>query len=162
MHRPRVSGVRRSPALWLAGLAATAVLLYTVWVGQDPVPVDLGNDDPDARKVSASCSRFGRALPEERGSLERRPTVAGTPPGWAAYGDPMVIVRCGVPVYTRYKAGDELIVINDVAWDIDERAGGVVGALPRSLVNVEVYIPRKYKAELLSLLSEAVKQAQPL
>lgn len=80
----------------------------------------------------------------------------------AAYGDPAVVVVCGAPLSGRFTPGDPLLAINDVAWFAEERSGAVVFSLPRAIVNVEVTIPRKYPAELLSLLTDAVKQAQPL
>ncbi|HVE98295.1 MAG TPA: DUF3515 domain-containing protein [Mycobacteriales bacterium] len=155
----------RHPRLLWAG--AVLVVLGT-WVAfavvRDPPPVDLtGIAHPRNPSVEAACRRFATALPDDLGGLDRRRSTSGTPLGYAAYGDPEIVIRCGVPVFTRYQPGDELIVINGVQWDIDELdGGGLRCSLPRALVNVEVSIPGRYKAERLALLTDAVKQAQPL
>ena len=131
---------------------------------RDPPPVDMSRRaHPRSAAVDAACRRFAAALPDDLGGLDRRRTTRGTPAGFAAYGDPAIEVRCGIPVFTRYRPGDELIVINGVQWDIDELDGGWLRcSLPRALVNIEVSIPGQYKAERLALLTDAVKQAQPL
>lgn len=146
-------------------MAAVAALGgWVVWaVARDAGPVDIRVDPtPRSAAVEAACRRFAEALPDDLDALERRRLARPVPAGYAAYGDPAVVVRCGVPVSTDYRAGDQLIVINGVAWDIDENEDGSLRcSLPRAAVNVDVVIPGRYKAERLSLLTDAVKQAQP-
>ena len=125
-------------------------------------PVDLAAYPSPAAASAGPCAKLAAALPASLGSLDRRDITVDRP-GWAAYGEPAVEVRCGVPPSERYQPGDQLISVNDVAWYPDEsREGGVDFSLPRSVVNVSVWIPSAYRADLLSLLSDAVKAAQPL
>ena len=155
--------VVRRPAV----VAATALVVSAFAVGilarrSGRGPVDLPAEAAPATSAKAPCERFERRLPDRLGSLERRDTRPERP-GFAAYGDPAVVVRCGVPASARYRSGDQLIAINDVAWYADEsRPGGVDFSLPRSIVNISVWIPAAHRAELLSLLTDAVKDAQPL
>ena len=125
-------------------------------------PVDLSRHPEPATSAAASCRRFEAALPDRLGRLDRR-QITTERVGWAAYGDPAVEIRCGVAASSSFQPGDQLLAVNDVAWYADEsRPGGVDFSLPRSIVNVSVWIPAAYRAELLSLLTDAVKQAQPL
>ncbi len=129
---------------------------------RDDSPVNLAAYPAPPSGTAPACARFAAALPDRLGSLKRRDVVPERP-GFVAYGDPAVEVRCGVPASERYRPGDQLISVNDVAWYADEsRPGGVDFSLPRHVLNISVWIPDDYKAELLSPLTDAVTRAQPL
>jgi hypothetical protein len=110
--------------------------------------------------AAAACARFADRLPESLGNgLPRRDTVPRDP-HIASYGDPPVVVRCGAPRTTAYRAGDQLFEVNGVRWFAEERAREVVWSLPRAFVNVEVTVPRAWTGDRLALLSPAVEAAQ--
>ncbi|MDN5744441.1 MAG: DUF3515 domain-containing protein [Nocardioidaceae bacterium] len=75
------------------GLAAGCLLLLTACGG----PVDIDIDVPDLSGAEAeACAAFAADLPEvlnERARTEIEPSDAPA----AAYGDPAIVVRCGVP-----------------------------------------------------------------
>ncbi|HVF20560.1 MAG TPA: DUF3515 family protein [Mycobacteriales bacterium] len=153
----------RRPAVVVATALVVSVVGWQVVESRRTAdPVDVSRYPAPAAATSRPCAQFAAALPDSLGSLDRRPVLADHV-GWTAYGEPAVVVRCGGSASTRYRPGDQMISINDVAWYADEsRAGGVDFSLPRSIVNVSVWIPSAYRADLLSALSGAVLAAQPL
>ncbi len=156
------AGVRRAYAVRIAAFVVTAFAVAGAGLALQRDADVLAVPDPQAPASAAgSCRRFAAALPDRLGELKRRRTTPDRP-GLAAYGDPAVLVRCGAALTGNYRVGDSLLAVNDVPWFAEERPDAVVFSLPRALVNVEVTIPRRYPAELLSLLSDAVRQAQPL
>lgn len=107
--------------------------------------------------AAAACVRFHEALPDDLGDdLPRRDTVPDEP-SVAAYGDPPVVVRCGVPPNTTYEPGDPLIDIDGVDWFPEERGEAVVWSLPKAFVNVEVTVPKPWTGDRLARLAAAVK-----
>ncbi|HVE63200.1 MAG TPA: DUF3515 family protein [Mycobacteriales bacterium] len=147
---------RRAAAL----VAVTVIVGVVAWVSRSPGRLTV--DDPGATASTATaCGRFDDALPHQLGALDRRGTNVDRV-GVAAYGEPAVVVLCGAPLSGRFRPTDPLLAINDIPWFAEERPDIIVFSLPRSIINVEVRIPREYPAELLSLLTDAVRQAQPL
>jgi hypothetical protein len=89
---------------WLLGitLALPVVLVVGVLIAAavirgrpvDPLPL-AGVPAPGAD--SADCGHLLTALPDELdGALARRQLAAPAPPGAAAWGDPPVVLRCGL------------------------------------------------------------------
>lgn len=147
-------------------LAAALVLSAAAWLvldaRRDRTPADLSRHPDPSPSSTAACVRFAAALPDSLGRLDRR-RVVPIRPGFAAYGDPAVEIRCGVPASGAFRPGDPLIAVNDIAWYADEsQPGGVDFSLPRSVLNISVWIPARYRADLLSALTDAVRVAQPI
>ena len=152
----------RSTRLLLVG-AVLSPLAACRGGGLPPVPVTLP-PSPSAG-IEKGCVRFSAALPR---SLDVGEVVAKrrrTDPAdlrLAAYGDPPIVLRCGAPNDPTYKAGQPVLTIEGVQWFAHERKDDVVFSLPKAFVNIEVTMPRAYDAQLLALLSDPAKAAQPL
>ena len=110
----------------------------------------------DAATVSA-CAALLAALPAEIDpGVERRP-VSGAADRAAAYGDPAVVLRCGVPAPERVT---EPVQINRVDWSVRDSGAGfewtTVGRSPSVAVELpDVYEERGF-AELIVPLTGPV------
>jgi hypothetical protein len=82
----------------------------------DPLPVS-AVDAPGAG--AAPCSALMAALPDPLGSLPRRQLVQADDPslaGVAAWGEPAVILRCGVPTPEELSCSASIQVVDGVSW----------------------------------------------
>ena len=82
----------------------------------DPLPVS-SVDAPGA--TTAACTSLLAALPDPLGALPRRQLVQGDDPlmtGVAAWGEPAVILRCGVPTPQELTCFSPVQVVDGVAW----------------------------------------------
>ncbi len=133
--------------------------------GLPPVPVPPVPSASPA--VEKGCVRFAAALPKSLKigkdvELKRRRTDPAEL-RLAAYGDPAVVIRCGVPHSPNWKAGGPAFTAAGVSWFPEEQAdGAVVYSMPTAFVDIEVRVPSAYRGELLVLLSDAARAAQPL
>ncbi len=80
-------------------------------------------DSPDA-VASAACAAFSAALPAELSTVGERRDVTPESPLTAAYGDPPVGVRCGVPEPAGLAADALLITVDDIDWFAQELSAG--------------------------------------
>ncbi len=142
----------------LAGLIAASVAGCG---GSGPVAVPLpGPAPPDA----ALCARLHAGLPAKvggHGSREVKPQSEFT----AAWGNPPVVLTCGVPRPTGLNgSGIAPLGINGVAW-LQETGADAVGytAVDRG-VFVRVDIPKQYagQSSILIDLSDAVSRTLPM
>ena len=150
---------RRRPVLSNAG-AVACLLLVLVASCSGPVEVrPAASDDPAA----AACADLVDALPDRVSDVDRREVEpdAGTT---AAWGDPAIELRCGVPEPAGFDALSTCQITNDVAWFIPEEqvtgqpvdvAMTTIGRSP----GVEVSIPADYfpPAATMVDLADAVK-----
>jgi hypothetical protein len=82
----------------------------------DPLPVS-AVDAPGA--ADPSCTSLMSALPDPLGQLPRRQLDQGSDPslaGVAAWGEPAVILRCGLPTPQELTCSAPIQVVNGVAW----------------------------------------------
>lgn len=79
----------------------------------------------------------------------------------AAWGDPAVVLRCGVAVPSAPTT--QLLTIDGVDWIAEPSETGVTWTTTRRRVTVEVFVPKSYDSQgpLISDLAPAVKQADP-
>jgi hypothetical protein len=76
----------------------------------------------------------------------------------AAWGDPRIVLKCGVERPAAFEKTSEMVVVNEVAWFAEEQADGYVfTAVGRSPL-VEVYVPDTHQPEVNPL----VDLAQPM
>ncbi|HKR48258.1 MAG TPA: DUF3515 domain-containing protein [Pseudonocardiaceae bacterium] len=121
---PRAAGI---PG-WLLAIAVTLPVALVVGVlvvaaqirsrPQDPVRL-AGVPAPTAD--SADCTRLLAALPEkldggEHGPLTRRRLAIPAPVGAAAWGEPPVVLRCGLDRPDDLTATSRLLAISDVQF----------------------------------------------
>lgn len=130
--------------------------------GGGPVEVTLPQV-PDA--AHRSCARLADRLPASLGEgLERRETEPRSPLV-AAWGDPAVILRCGVQVDDDYRPGEQLIHANSgiVGWWQHKTGDTVVWQTPNTAVHVELIVPTKYEGHggMLARISPAVEAMGP-
>lgn len=144
--------------LLFAGLAACD--------GGAPGPVSVTPPRPTGLSA-AECAKLLEGLPNlvlEQEMREVDPADAST----AAWGNPPVMLRCGVERPARLEASSPCFVANHVGWFADESnpAEVVFTTIGRSTY-VEVTVPDEYPqpsgalAELASAVSNSTTQVQP-
>lgn len=81
-------------------------------ISTGPLPiVEVGQ--PDA--ATASCHKLMPALPQRLANAPRR-TLEGQTVGVAAWGDPAVILRCGLETPAELVCSSALVQVGDVSW----------------------------------------------
>jgi hypothetical protein len=105
-------------------------------------PVEVPAPDPAlAPDVAAACAQFIAALPQELSTVGQRRDVTPEPDLTAAYGDPAVGVRCGVPDPTSIAPTSTLVTVDDVDWFPEELTAGWRMTSVGRLANVEITVP---------------------
>ncbi|MFC7547595.1 DUF3515 family protein [Plantactinospora sp. GCM10030261] len=99
---------------------------------------------PDRAQVV--CRALIATLPGSVRDLRQRPVTAG-PEQNAAYGDPALLVRCGVPPVTA-SGTDDLWNINGVCWLPEQTPEAVVLTTVDREVPIAVTVPRAYPEAL--------------
>ena len=109
-----------------------------------------------AQPVVAACTALTERLPAELDKDVRRRAVTGDPGRTAAWGDPAVTLRCGVPLPDQTATP---LVIDGLAFVTDKQAGHVLWTTADRSVNVTLDIPTSYEqAYLVQALVPALKQ----
>lgn len=139
------------------GCALCAAVALTSCTG--PVPVEL--PDPDAA-ASDLCSDLATELPERLAGQESRATDPDSPLT-AAWGDPAIVLRCGVPDPEALEPTSQVFTVDGVDWFPEELTAGYLFTTYGRSVNVEVTVPDDYAPEAgpLTDLAAAVEQAVP-
>ena len=135
-----------------------------------PLGDDAGPAVPSpSGEAATACRALHRALPERVAELAHVATEPASP-YTAAWGDPAVELRCGVPepdVLTpggeHYNPTAEAVEVNGVSWLLDERDGGYRFTTTDRVAHVEVTVPDAYAPEvgLLTEFAGAVKNTVP-
>lgn len=116
---------------------------------------------PDA-SGAAVCAGLATALPGSLAGQTRRdvtPDAATT----AAWGDPPIVLRCGVPVPADRSPTSLLTTVDGVDWFAEELTAGMLLTTDGREVQVEVAVPDAYEpATVLSELAPAVLAADPV
>ena len=125
--------------LGLVGLLASGCGGGAVDVADAPGPSDLGT------RVSQECTDLLDALPDVLDGLQRR-EVAPEDAYAAAWGDPPVVLRCGVGRPAGFDAVSACQITNGVAWYIpDAQITGRPEAITMTTIGrspgVEVRLP---------------------
>jgi hypothetical protein len=157
---------RRRPVLLNVGVVAClATLALTSACSPGAVPVS-GVTSTDLSPADATaCGRLRDALPEKLDGLESR-AVEPEDAYAAAWGDPPVVLRCGVDEPQAFDEYSSCQITNGVAWFIpDEQITGepvdiTMTTIGRSPV-VEVRLPAEHfpPANAMVDLAPAIKQA---
>jgi hypothetical protein len=118
------TGQPQSRRNWRPWAAATVAVLVIVGVvvgsriastraaAQEPVTL-VGIDAPAG--ATAACRSVMAALPQSLGDLARRPTL-GDASASAAWGDPAVVLRCGLSDPQGLDCSAALTVVDGVSW----------------------------------------------
>ncbi len=124
--------------------------------------VPVAAPEPSA-PASQACLTLARSLPETVSRQERRPTDPSSPLT-AAWGDPAITLRCGVPRPAQLTPTSETAEVNGVAWLPVELTQGYRFVTVGRVAYVEVDVPEDYAPEVNSLvdLAAAVSASVPL
>jgi hypothetical protein len=157
-----VLGSRTPPGSSVVALAAVLgpLLLLVTGCGKEPVSI------PTLRLSAADqavCQRVTTALPDELGGQGRRKTQPAAALG-GAWGDPPMVLQCGVGRPPGLTRTSHCAVVNDVGWfapdaEVNDESSDVelttVGYRPY----VQLSVPAKYRG---SALAEAEVQLAPI
>ena len=144
----------RRPLLALA-LAVVALLSGCSAAVAVPEPT------PDEADRS-TCTALVAALPEEVEGGLRRTAEPGVLT--AAWGDPPITLRCGVPTPPALTPSSECLEVDGVGWFAEDGEGGVLFTTVGRAVAVEVGVPADYAPEVEPLvdLADAVSAHDPV
>jgi hypothetical protein len=128
----------------VAGVVTFAGLLLLAGCGGDSVHVD-GFHVSAAERTP--CARVLGDLPSKVAGQSRR-TVSGSAYA-AAWGDPAIVLRCGVPLPRGY-ASAPCITRNGIGWSIpltqaDDQGSDVVMTLAHRSLVLQVLLPARYR-----------------
>ncbi|MGW7519598.1 DUF3515 domain-containing protein [Streptomyces sp. NPDC054796] len=108
-------------------------------------------------KTAKSCRALHDRLPEHVNGQERIALEPGSP-YTAAWGDPAIELRCGVPRPAKLTPGSEhynptadAAEVNGISWLIEERDGGYRFTTTERAARVEVTVPDAYAPEVGAL-----------
>lgn len=153
----------------LIGLPALALLIATAGCSSADGSTSVAVPSPDAT-VTELCRKLDEALPEKAAGLSRKdpePRSALT----AGWGNPEIILRCGVPrppkmIDPRVAEGRDPDAVpggvNGVDWLQEKADGGFRFTTANRRVYVEVRVPEDVDSSgVLIDLAPAVKSAIP-
>jgi hypothetical protein len=130
-----------------------------------PSPVEVDAPRPASEDLDA-CRMLHDALPDTVADQRRRPESSET--DWvAAWGDPAIVLSCGVPEPEGFKRTSSCTTVNGVDWFIPEEQLEPSEAVDLTMTTVhreqyvEVRMPAEYwpPATTLADLSSAVSGA---
>ena len=124
--------------------------------------VDPPSPPPEGSTQAAACADFMAALPDELVDQSPRDTDPASDLT-AAWGQPAITVRCGVPDPAALNPASELTVVGDVEWFAEELTEGYAFTTYERVANVEVTVPDDYAPEIgpVSELSPLVAESVP-
>ncbi len=164
MLRQRPDPTRTVGAVACLGLLAA----LATGCGSGKVEVDSPElSDADAR----TCRKLVDALPNAVSDELRRPVEPEDAYG-AAWGDPAIVLRCGVPVPDGFDKFATCQVANDVAWfvpesQIEDQGADVVMTTVGRTLNVEVQVPDRYRppaaamVDLAGPIKRTIREVKP-
>jgi len=130
--------------------------------GGEPPAVVVDAPKFGGQSSQPACGRLAAALPAKVDDLRRRPTKPDVATV-AAWGDPPVVLRCGVGPPPELTATSQLSTVNDVDWSTDEQPTRRVWTTFGRSVNVEVSVPRSHQPAVGPVvdLAAAIKATDP-
>ena len=147
----------------MRGVVASALAVLTLALAGCSGAVEVDSPDVDAR-TRAACARFLDQVPEKVGDQARRKTEPASAPA-AAWGDPPIVVTCGVDLPDDFDAFALCQEVNGVGWYIPEEASNDQGSDVQMTTigyrpTVRIDLPAEYRppAAVLAEISDVVKQ----
>jgi Protein of unknown function (DUF3515) len=115
---------------------------------------------PDAA-TSANCTELISALPVQLGKLDSRPVFSNSA-AVVAWGDPPVVLRCGVAEPAGYRNDSELQTIDGVDFYVAQTPATTVWTTVDRPVYVEISVPTNYAgapvARLVTAITASLKE----
>jgi len=141
---------------------ACQVLLASLVTGCGAGNVEI--DTPELSGADAkACTDLVDALPDAVDDVARRPVEPDHAYG-AAWGDPAIVLRCGVPKAEGFDKFATCQVADDVGWfvpesQVEDQSADVVMTTIGFEQNVEVHVPARYRppAAVMVDLADAIK-----
>jgi hypothetical protein len=118
----------------------------------------------DVEPASAQvCAGLADSLPDTLTDQGIRATEPESPLT-SAWGDPAIVLRCGVPRPDALTRTSQLVSVNGVDWFAEELTEGYIFTTYGRQVFVEVTVPDDYDPEIgpVTELSSAVAEAVPV
>jgi hypothetical protein len=129
-----------------------------------PSPAALGPvtvaPPPSSAAAARGCPAVVSRLPVVLDGRHARPAVPASP-YVAAWGEPPLVLRCGVPRPPAFVRTSELSEVNGVRWLPERQPDGVRWTVVDREVYVEVLIPAGTTGGPIVDLSAAISQALP-
>lgn len=100
------------------------------------------------------CVDLSQELPKRVEGQDRRTTTPESA-ATAAWGDPPMVLRCGVPTPTAYTATASLLDVAGVSWFAEQLSAGVRFTTIGRVTNVEFTVPDAYSPEAYPLIDLA-------
>ena len=104
------------------------------------------------------CAALIKALPQTVHGLTKRPTDPASP-YTAAWGDPAITLRCGVPAPPELNPTSDTAEVDGVAWLPIELTHGYRFVTTGRVAYVEVDVPDAYAPEVNALVDLAAPVA---
>ncbi|QWF23959.1 DUF3515 domain-containing protein [Nocardioides sp. LMS-CY] len=103
-------------SLLARGVVVCAAVTLTAGCSSGPVEIDAPELSGSA---AADCRRLVAELPDSLAGQERRDTTGDTAYG-AAWGDPAIVVTCGVEEPAGYDLGASCVQVDDAGWYVPD------------------------------------------
>ncbi|MDB1089614.1 DUF3515 domain-containing protein [Streptomyces sp. ACA25] len=148
---------------------ALAIVLLAGTAGCSAARPDLAPPAPTG-EAAAACESLYEALPERVEDQDRWMPPEETRYA-AAWGDPAIVLRCGVPrpalltpETETYDPFADAVEVNGVSWLLEEQEDGYLFTTTDRAVLAEVSVPGAYAPEVGALVdvAEAVEATLPL
>jgi hypothetical protein len=138
---------------------AGALLVALAGCGTDPVEAD---PPPASPPEAQGCAKLYDALPAQLDGHPRRATERKSRQV-AAWGDPPIIMRCGVDPPRAYQPTSQLSVVNGVDWLPEKLSNGYLFTTIGRTPGVALAVPADHSPEVDPLvdLSTVVGQTIP-
>jgi len=114
---------------------------------------------PTSAEADRSCPPLVAELPVRLGDLPARPAESSSP-FVVAWGEPVVVFRCGVPRPARFVAGaPNVVTVNGVTWFVEPRGDRTLWTVVDRAVYVEADLPTAFASAPIPPLSDSVARA---
>jgi len=104
--------------------------------------------------AAEACRALSARLPERLDGESRR-GLEPQSPFTAAWGDPAIVLRCGVGRPAALRRTSELTTVNGVDWFAEELTAGYLFTSTGRVANVELTVPDDYAPEVDPLVDLA-------
>jgi Protein of unknown function (DUF3515) len=140
----------------LCGLAVAASATACGW---GSVEVGSYKLEPE---TESTCQSLVDGLPDVVGDAVAR-DVSPDEGTTAAWGDPAIVLRCGVAQPPEYRPDAQVYEVDGVVWLPVEGKGGYFFTTIGRLANIEVAVPDEYapEAHILTDLAEVIRDNVP-
>lgn len=129
----------------------------TTSASSGPLPAISVAAPPSNPAAADSCTKLLSALPVDLNGLPSRPALS-TSPYVVAWGDPAVVLRCGVSRPKGLVVGSDAFTtgVNGVFYWVDHQKKQTVFTVIDRAVYIEVAVPQTYAGGPLAAISDAV------